>query len=112
MIWETADIERWTGRFRVWMYWSQPYTVPRAQTTRPIIRMVVPLNAPSKNVIVFRSGMWMSASLARTRDGAVAVNAAAPHCRELRSFIGGFSGRVRAGPDASGVGSEHGRCGG
>src|SRR5688500_8085940 len=92
------------------MYCNQPYTVPRAHTTRPIMRMLVPVSEPSKNVTWERSGMRISASRARRREGTVVANAAAPHLRVGRRFIG-VEGSASAGTGVRArQGGDFGSC--
>src|SRR5580698_1447040 len=88
MMLETAAIEEWTGRFRVWMYCIQPKIIPPMQTTRPIMSTADPLSEPFMKETEFRSGILMSDSLART-DGirATANAAAAPNFDTLGNFM-------------------------
>src|SRR5947208_1974856 len=95
MIWDTAAIEPCTARLRVWMYCIHPKTIPPAHTTSPAMRIAVPLTAPLRNVIAFRSGIRMSASLAIRTGETDAANAAAPHLKDLWRFI--ESGEKRVG---------------
>src|ERR1017187_1388639 len=88
MMFETPDIEEWTGRLRVWTYWTQPKTIPTRHTARPAMRTADPLREPPMNDTAFRSGMLMSDSLARAEGMRVAgTAAAAPNCHSLGDFI-------------------------
>src|ERR1700690_527840 len=85
---DTADIDEWTGRLRVWMYWIHPKTIPATHTKRPAMRPVDPVRAPPMNDTAFRSGILMSDSLARA-DGMQerAIAAAAPKFHRVGDFI-------------------------
>src|ERR1017187_9749809 len=88
MMFETSAIDLCTGRFRVWMYWIQPHTVPPTHTRRPIIRTADPRSAPPMNETVCRSGILMSDSLARTDGMMDAASAAAvANCHALGNFM-------------------------
>src|ERR1700722_16172999 len=77
MMFDTAAIEEWTGRLRVWMYCIQPKAMPATQTTSPVMSTADPVSDPPMNDTAFRSGILMSDSLARTDGMRSAANAAA-----------------------------------
>src|ERR1022692_2272234 len=88
MMFETSDIDEWTGSLRVWTYWTHPNAIPIRHTTIPAMRTADPLRAPPMNDTAFRSGMLMSDSPARAdgmRDAASAAHA--PICHALGIFI-------------------------
>src|SRR5579863_962138 len=88
MMFETAAIDEWTGRFLVWMYCIQPKAMPPRHTTRPIRRTAEPVREPPMNDTAFRSGILMSDSLARSDGTEDTANAAAmPNCQTLGNFM-------------------------
>jgi len=97
---ETFAMLSWTGRALVCVYWISPKIAPTAHMAIPIYINEMPLRPPRpSNLTWVRSGIFMSASLARNDTaGTEATARAASDQRNLGNFIiygtRGFSGRI------------------